>query len=285
VSVLRIASLFPLLLAMPALAQDDPPKTDPKFDPAALDGDSLTVGLGLGAVPSYEGSNDTVLAVVPGLRGTLAGIDFNLRGNRFWADVIPSGNGPGWDFQLGPIAQVNFNRSAAIVDKQVKKLPKLDMAVELGGYVGIGRRGLVTSDYDQLNVTIGYVHDVVGTHGSYVLTPSIDYSTPLSTKSYVALSFSGDYMGDGYARTYFGVDAAGSAASGLPVFSARKGWKDWTVSLLGDVSITGDLTHGLSALAAVSYRRMLDDAAASPVTSIAGSRDQWVGMAGLAYTF
>jgi outer membrane scaffolding protein for murein synthesis (MipA/OmpV family) len=278
---LRRVALLSLFIATPALAQDE----TPRIDPAALEGDSLTIGLGLGAVPSYDGSDDTVLAVVPGVRGSLGGINFNLRGNRAWADVIPSGNGPGWDFQLGPIAQVNFNRNATIVDKQVKKLGKVDLALEVGGYVGIGRQGLITSDYDKLNISVGYVHDVLGTHSSYVLTPSIDYSTPLSTKAYVGLSFSGDYMGGGYADTYFSVDAAGSAASGLPVFSAGKGWKDWTVSALTNVSLTGDLTHGLSALAVVSYRRMLDDAAASPIVSIAGSRDQWVGMAGLAYTF
>ena len=278
---LRGALLPCLLVATPALAQED----GPPIDPEKLEGNSLTIGLGLGAVPSYEGSNDTVLAVVPGARGRVERINFSLRGNRFVADIIPTPGGPGWDFQLGPVAQVNFNRSAAIVDAQVKRLPKLKTAIELGGYVGIGRQGLITSDYDKLNLSVGYVHDVAGAHGSYVITPSIDYSTPLSTKAFVGLSVSGDYMGSGYARTNFGIDAAGSAASGLPAFGASKGWKDWTVAGLGNVSLTGDLTHGLSVLGAVSYRRLLNDAAASPITSIAGSRDQWSGVLGLAYTF
>jgi hypothetical protein len=236
-------------------------------------------------VPSYEGSDDYVLAIVPGVRGRVSRINFVLRGNRFSADLISTPGGPGWDFQLGPIAQVNFNRSAAIVDTQVKKLPKAKTAIELGGYVGIGKQGLITSDYDKLTVSVGYVHDVNSAHGSYVISPSIDYSTPLSTKAYVGLSFSGDYMGDGYADTYFSVDAPGSVASGLPVFTAGKGWKDWTLGAVGAVSLTGDLTHGLSMIGGASYRRLLDDAAASPVTSIAGSRSQWTGVVGLAYTF
>jgi outer membrane scaffolding protein for murein synthesis (MipA/OmpV family) len=271
-----------LLAATPALAQE---AAAPPVDPEALEGNSLTIGAGLGAVPSYEGSDDTVLAVVPGVRGRVSRINFTLRGNRFSADIVPTPGGPGWDFQFGPVAQVNFNRSAAIVDKQVKKLPKLKTAIELGGYAGIGRQGLITSDYDKLNVSVAYVHDVNGAHGSYVITPGIDYGTPLSTKAYVGLSFSGDYMGTGYAQTNFSVDAAGSAASGLPAFSAKKGWKDWTAAALGNVSLTGDLTHGLSVIGAVSYRRLLNDAALSPVTSIAGSRHQWTGVLGLAYTF
>jgi outer membrane protein len=279
---LRSAVLTCLLVATPAVAQES---TSPPIDPEALEGDALTIGLGLGAVPSYEGSNDTVLSVVPGLRGRVARINFTLRGNRFVADIVPTPGGPGWDIQLGPVAQLNFNRSAAIVDAQVKRLPKLKTAVELGGYAGIGRQGLITSDYDKLNVSVAYAHDVAGAHDSYVITPSIDYGTPLSTKAYVGLSFSGDYMGTGYAQTNFSIDAAGSAASGLPAFAARKGWKDWTLAALGNVSITGDLTHGLSVLGAVSYRRLLNDAALSPVTSVAGSRDQWTGVLGLAYTF
>jgi outer membrane scaffolding protein for murein synthesis (MipA/OmpV family) len=35
----------------------------------------------------------------------------------------------------------------------------------------------------------------------------------------------------------------------------------------------------------VNYRHLLNDAADSPVTSIAGSPSQWTGLLGLAYTF
>ena len=54
---------------------------------------------------------------------------------------------------------------------------------------------------------------------------------------------------------------------------------------MGMVSLTGDLTGGLALVGGVNYRRMLDDAGDSPLTSIAGSRDQWAGALGLAYTF
>lgn len=285
-SILRRAALFSFFVATPAFAQDESTAPAPTtIDTAKLDGDSLMIGLGAGVVPSYEGSDDYVLTVVPGVRGRVSGINFTLRGNRLWADVIPTSGGPGWDFQLGPVAQLNFNRSAAIKDAQVKLLPKPDTAIELGGYVGIGKQGVFTSDYDKLNVSVSYVHDVRNVHDSYVITPSIDYGTPLSTKAYVGLSLSANYVGRGYADTYFSIDAPGSVASGLPVFTAGKGWKDWTVGLLGNVSLTGDLTHGLSLVGAASYRRLLNDAAASPVTSVAGSRSQWMGALGLAYTF
>jgi len=270
--------LSPLLLATPAAAQRV--RTVPNT------GDTVTVGAGALVMPSYEGSDDYDVTAAPGARGRIDGFNFVWRGNRFWADVIrDQDGGPGWDFQLGPVFNLNFNRTSGIKDEQVRALCKRKLALEVGGYVGIGKQGLITSDYDKLSVGVAYVHDVTDIHDSYVWTPSIDYGTPLSRRTYVGISVAADYAGGGYARTYFAVTPEGSAASGLPVFTPRAGWKDWSTTLLFSQSITGDLTHGLSFVAGGSYRRMLNDFAESPVTSIAGSRDQWYGGAGLAYTF
>jgi outer membrane scaffolding protein for murein synthesis (MipA/OmpV family) len=284
-SVRYAAFLIPTLLAGPALAQEDSGRAPPAIDPAELDGDRLTIGLGAAVVPSYEGSDKMVIAPAPAAMGRVSGINFTLRGNRAWADVIPTPGGPGWDFQLGPLVSINFNRNSRIEDPQVQALGKIGKAVEAGGYVGIGRQGVFTSDYDKFSLSVGYVHDVGTVHRSYVITPSLDYGTPLSRKAYVGINLSADYMGEGYADTYFSVTPAGSAASGLPVFSAGKGWKDWSLGAVTMISLTGDLTGGLQAVGGVNYRRLLGDAGASPVTSIAGSRDQWAGVLGLAYTF
>ncbi|MHA6718368.1 MipA/OmpV family protein [Sphingomonas sp. RS6] len=267
-----------LLIATPALAQQGEAAPD-------LNRDSITVGVGAAVVPTYEGSDRSVITAAPGARGRVSGINFTVRGNRAWADVIPTDGGPGWDFQLGPLVNVNLNRTARIKDPQVSRLGKIKAALEAGGYVGIGKQGVLTSDYDKLTVSVAYVHDVGDIHKSYVVTPSIDYGTPLSRKIFVGINLSADYMGDGYADTYFGVSPAGSVASGLPAYRAGKGWKDWSVGGLVNVSLTGDLTHGLSAVGGVGYSQLLNDAAESPLVSIAGSRNQLFGVLGLAYTF
>jgi outer membrane scaffolding protein for murein synthesis (MipA/OmpV family) len=287
--ILRPAALlFPLLLANPSLAQETssaPDSSAQTVDPAVPDGDRITIGLGAAMVPSYEGSDNMVLAPAPAVIGRISGINFTLRGNRAWADVIPTPGGPGWDFQLGPLVSINFNRNSRIQDRQVAALGKVGKAVEAGGYIGIGRQGVITSDYDKFSLSVGYVHDVGTVHRSYVVTPSLDYSTPLSTTAFVGINLSADYKGQGYASTYFDVSSAGSVASGLPVYTAEKGWKDWSLGAVGMVSLTGDLTGGLQLAGGVNYKRLLNDAGASPVTSIAGSRDQWAGFLGLAYTF
>lgn len=271
---------LPLFAAAPAFAQQDAPDSPPD-----LTRDTVMVGVGAAVVPSYDGSDKSVITAAPAIRGRVSGVNFALLGGRAWADLIADNNGPGWDFQAGPVVNLNLNRSSRIDDEQVAALGKVKAAIEAGGFVGVGKQGLITSDYDKLTVGVSFTHDVGAVHKSYLVSPSINYGTPLSRKAFVLLNLSANYMGDGYAQTYFGVTPGGSARSGLPVYNARKGWKDWTLGAMGNVSLTGDLTHGLSAVGGVAYRRMLDDAADSPVVRIAGSRNQWYGAVGLAYTF
>ncbi|MEI9853015.1 MAG: MipA/OmpV family protein [Sphingomonas sp.] len=235
-------------------------------------------------MPSYEGSNDTVISFVPVVRGRVSRINFSLRGTasrRTWCHRRRARLG----CAVRPRRPGQFQSLGGDRRHAGQAAPKTKTAIEVGGYVGLGKQGVITSDYDKITVSVSYTHDILGANSSYTVLPSIDYGTPLSTKTFVGISFSGTYIGGGYADTYYGIRPAGSAASGLPVFAAGKGWKDWTVGTYGAIALTGDLTGGLSAFGAGSYRRLLGDAAASPVTSIAGSRDQWVAMLGLAYTF
>ena len=96
---------------------------------------------------------------------------------------------------------------------------------------------------------------------------------------------SAEIVEDRYARTYFGVTPAGSVASGLPVFRPEGGQKDITVGGFVTHAITGDLTKGLALIVGGTYKKLVGDFADSPLVSIAGSRHQWTGGAGLALTF
>src|SRR3546814_4584311 len=77
-------------------------------------------------------------------------------------ELLRNASVPGLYFQAGPIAVVNFNRSStkSIDDPRIKALGKVDTAIELGGYVGIGKTGVITSPYDKLSVSLSYRHDV-----------------------------------------------------------------------------------------------------------------------------
>jgi MipA family protein len=279
-----VAALLATLSAAPAAAQDASPPPDVQPVEESIGGDSLTIGVAGAYLPEYEGSEDYQFTPAPGAIGSYKGFSFQLAGNRLSADLIPNRPGPTWDFQLGPLAVVNFNRNSVdnIDNPAVRALGELDTAIELGGYVGIGKTGVITSPYDRLSVTLSYRTDVNGVHRSDIWQPSVNYLTPLSRKAAVALFASAEHAGDGYARTYFGVDPAGAVRSGLPVYDPEGGWKNWTFGLLGTYALTGDLLKGFKVVAGGTYRRMLNDFGDSPITT---SRSQWLGAVGLAYTF
>ncbi|MFL0413095.1 MipA/OmpV family protein [uncultured Sphingomonas sp.] len=250
-------------------------------------GDMVTIGIGAGYLPDYDGSNDYRFVPVPAAIGTIGGINFSVTGNRASADLLPSRPGEAWDIQLGPVAVINFTRSSrqGIDDPRVRRLGELDTAVEVGGYFGIGKTGVITSPYDKLSLSLSYRHDVAGVHRSGIWQPTLNYFTPLSRKTAVALFASAERVESKYVRTYFNVSPEASVASGLPVYNGRGGWKSYTLGAVGTVSLTGDLLKGFKLVGGGTYRRMLDDVAASPLVSIAGSRNQWAGVLGIGYTF
>ena len=198
---------------------------------------------------------------------------------------MPNDPGPTWDYQFGPVVSLNFNRTGDPKNAQVDRLGRTKVALELGGYAGIGKTGVITSDYDKLSVSVVYVQDVSGIHDSFTITPQIDYGTPLSRKAFVGISASATYAGDGYADSYFGVTQLQANASGLRGFNPDADWKNWSLSAFAAYSLTGDLLHGLQLVGGVNYSRLVNDFGRSPIVSDVGSRNQWYYALGLGYSF
>lgn len=248
---------------------------------------NVTVGVAAAYLPDYEGSDDYRFAPAPAAVGSIRGFNFTLLGNRLSVDLIPDRPGPGWDFQAGPVAVLNLNRTSrkGVDDRRIKALDKLDTGIEVGGFVGIGKTGVITSDYDKLSISVSYRKDIAGASKGSVWQPSVSYFTPLSRKAAVGLSASADFVSDRYARYYFSVSPSESIASGLPVYVADGGGKSYTLGAFGTVAVTGDLLHGVKLVAGGSYKRLVNDFADTPIVSLAGDRTQWLGAVGLAYTF
>lgn len=273
------AFALPLLAAAPALAQDSAEEGWPD------DPNSLTIGLGGAYVPSYEGSDDYILTPIGLAFGKVAGFGFATRGTALYVDLIPDKPDAPVAFDFGPLANVRLDRVNRIKDPRVRALGELDAAIELGAWAGLRKNG-VLHKYDSIGVRVAWQKDVTDTHDSSVITPAIEYSSPLSPKTLVSLSLQAEHVGNGYARTYFSVTPAGALASGLPAFAADGGWKSWRATLLLGQALTGDLRHPkLSMFGGVGYSRLLGDFARSPIVRIAGDRDQYLATLGLAYSF
>lgn len=271
--------------AAPALAQGQTPPTAPP-DTGATGGDRVTVGVGVGSLPNYLGadSNDWTPGIV--VVGNIGGRNFFTRGTQLYVDLLPDAPGPGVNYELGVIGAARFERTGGIDDSQVARLGEIDAAYEVGGFVGISKTGVITSDFDTLTGRVAVVQDVAGTHRSYLVTPQVNYTTPLSYATLVSVGASADYVGKGFGRTYFSVTPIGTLASGLRTYDVRDaGFSRVNVSLFGLHSLSGDLRRGLGVGGGVLYGKMLGRYKRSPLVQDIGDSDQWSFAAGVIYTF
>ena len=260
-------------------------QNDGRQDEGVFAGDYLTVGAGGFYGPSYEGSDDYILFPAPVVQGRLLGVAITPRAGGVALDLIPDGDDAKVGFSLGPVATIRRDRASRIKDDVVESLGKLDTAVELGGNAGVTVYDLLTG-YDSLTFSADARWDVAGAHKGMVWGPSLSYFTPVSKGAAVNLAVTAEHMDDDFADYYFSVSPAGSVLSGLPAFSADSGWKSAGANLLVGVDFDGDLTNGgLAGFVTGGYTRVLGDAKRTPLTSVRGSRDQWLVGAGLAFTF
>lgn len=272
-----LAAAFPTV----ALAQSD----GPPADAGVFAGDWLTVGVGAGYAPSYEGSDDYTVFPAPLVQGRLLGISITPRPGGVALDFIPDGKDAKVGFSLGPTARIRSNRKSHIKDDVVARLGKLDTAVEVGANAGVTVYDLLTG-YDSVTLSSDVRWDVAGAHKGMVVGPSLSYFTPVSRGAVINLSLGAEHVDNDYADYYFSVTPAGAAASGLPVFDADGGWKSVGLNAIVGVDFDGELTNGgLSGFLIGGYSRMLGDFKRTPLTSIRGDANQWLAGAGLAFTF
>lgn len=276
-----------VVLSAPAMAQDTAPATalpDPNEQR-----DTLNIGVGAALVPDYEGSNDH--RIVPGvvLRAKKGGLSIFSRGTYLYADVVPGG--PKLDLDVGPIVGVRLNRTGKVKDDIVDLLPERNVGIEVGGFAGVTLKGL-TNPYDALSFRVDAVKDVGNAHESVVITPTIDFGTPLSLRTFVGLSASADFVSNKYADYYFGITPAEALATGGPLpgpriaaFNPDGGMKNWQTGLLVGHSLSGDLRRGWGLFGTASYKRLVGDFKRSPIVADRGSASQWFLAAGVGYSW
>lgn len=270
-------------IASPALAQPQGPTALPSAADVA-GRDRVTVAVGAAILPDYDGSDDYRIIPAGAIQGKVDGFTFTTRGSYFYFDAIPYRGAAKVDLDFGPIVGVRVNSRRHIDDDIVKLLPKRKTAIEAGAFAGVSLHDIV-DPYDTLAFRFDVTHDVGKAHKSTIFSPNIEFSTPLSRKTYATANVGAEFVSNKFADYYFSIDAADSLASGLPVFNAGGGMKDWKAGLLLNQSITGDLLGGVSIFATGQYTRLVGDFRRSPIVSERGSASQWLGALGLAYTW
>ncbi len=229
----------------------------------------VTLGIGLAAVPDYEGSEDYQAVPVPIVR-----VDWRSRryaefsGTRLRANVL-SGVAK---WQAGPIINYNIGRDDGDNDR-VDALRTIDNTIEGGGFV--------TLDAGKWETYLEFLTDVDDEHDGSLITFRESYKQPLKNHRLLTFNFSLTYADDDYMETFFGIDADNAARSGLRTFDAEADFKDVEVSV---VFLT-KVSKGWNIAYSLGYKRLLGDAADSPVVDDQGSAGQVFGAIIVSTTF
>jgi MipA family protein len=279
-----IATFCALLMpSAAAFAQSDPPEGGSR----AEDRYSLTLGLGGGIAPEYEGASDNGFQPGGIIQGKVDGFDFQVRGPNVYVDLIRDAPGSKWNVIAGPVAQLRSNRTSLkdIKDPRVALLGTRDTAVELGGYIGIGKKGFLIPPAS-LTFDLAFVHDVAGAHKSFIITPGIGLASPVSQRTFARLGVSADYVGKGYGRTYFDSPAIAAPIPSLTGYATKgAGFKSIGTTLLLTHDLGGDNRKGWAVFGLGGYKRLLGQYARSALVREAGDADQFLGVVGVAYSF
>ena len=280
-----LASLA-MLSPLPASAQDVPKAADGGVQPEAsvFSGDFLIVGAGPVVVPSYEGADELHVLPAAGVAGRLGGIGINPRAAGVALDLIPDSDSRA-GFSLGPVIRYRTNRTGKVSDPAVAALGKLKGVIEAGVNAGMAFKG-VLNEHDSLSASVDVRWDISGRGSGYIVSPGMSYLTPVSRAQVIGVALGANFIDQRYARYNFSVTPAGSAASGLPVYDAHGGLKDWNLGAFTARDLNGNFLDGGFALAVgAMYSHLYGSAAESPVTRLRGKRSQWIFGGGLAYVF
>jgi outer membrane protein len=227
---------------------------------------SVIIGGGGAYAPDYEGSDDYEFQPFP--FASIVYDDFIfIEGTSLGANLV---NYDG--FKAGPIARYRFGRDEDD-NNALDGLGDVNDSIELGGFlkyeIGIWSAGL----------TVG--QDVAGGHDGLIAEATAGVAFPLCENLRSSLEASVSWVNGNYMETYFGISPKQSLKSGLSQFGAEAGFKDVGITLGLDYMFTGSIGIG----GRVQYKRLLGDAADSPIVDDEGSADQIFSSLFLTYRF
>lgn len=232
------------LLATPTLAAESPLRT------------SLTVGGGVDVAPRYSGSDENRVS-------TALVLDYSMRNGFF----VSSTRGLGYGNNLG-----NVDYSAALSYRTGRKDHNVDSDDMNDGsdYLrGMGNikgsaLGVVGLGYNftpwlsaQLQAEVPFSQRDNGA-ALHVGIVSPLYHSP---KNSVTMALTSSWGTNDYMRTYYGVSASQSAASGFTQYDAGSGIYAWSLNL----DWTHNFTERWSVVADAGYTQLAGDARNSPI--------------------
>lgn len=311
---LAVTSASVLALAAPALAADPVPfEPAPVVEPAPAPQRSVLLGIGVTVAPLYEGSDEYRVAPFPIIAPDLGGDGPRRFEFRALDDIRLTAVRFG-GLSVGALGGYRFGREEDDADL-LRGLGDVDGGVVLGGFLGydflVSENATFGADVAISTQVTGDAFDddalafaglavpvrrrVEDNYGyGYTIDFGVSGDVDISPRLNLATRVGAEYASEEYMRTYFGVNAAQSAATALavngatpvPVFGvgANPNFADaidgQVKSVYVNANVTYDLTDSFQVRAGAGYARLLGDAADSPISE---SDNQFTGSLGVAY--
>ena len=244
--------------------------------PFAIDNVPNVVGVGVGMVPDYLGSDDYTVAAAPFFRWTFAGTERYLQLNvtELSFNVLNHPN-----FVLGPVVNYRPGRSD-VEDDVVDKMEEIDDTFDVGitaGYIWKDK----ANPRHRFVTNLTYYADAGDVYRGWMVSAGARYWYPVSKPIDLQIGVGANYGNSQYMNTYFGVNSEDSKDSGLKKFTADEGFRDVNAQLAMVFHFSMNWHVG----AGVKYFGLISDASDSPIVDKRGDSNQFVYGIGLAYSW
>ena len=229
---------------------------------------AVAVGLGPGIAPDYEGSSDYRAVPIP-----FVSVRFSNNMSIQWVANLARANLiPDRTWMAGPILQYIQKRDN-VDNNKVDRLDSVDASLMAGAFAGFR--------IDRFSLSLEAMQDIADGNDGAIVRLRGGYHIPISKVWNATLSAFTTWASEDYMEAYFGINQSNSNKSGLKTFDADSGIKDVGIAL----PVTYSPWEHWSIMGAVAYKRLLGDAADSPVVDDEGNANQFIGGMLLIYRF
>lgn len=234
------------------------------------------IGVGVGGTTAYSGADEYIGGIIPGGR-------YQFKDSyRFIEWYGPTGDmnlldSPTW--QIGPALGIRLGRNN-VKDEVVARLPEVDTTVE-GGLMASWTKTNGEGVPWRLRIGFTAMTDFGDTYDGLNTSAFATFWVPLSQRVFVGLGGGASFASASYNQAFYGVTAAGAAASGLPAYAPGSGMRQWYAWPAIVFQLDGPWFAG----AALFYQRISGDPADSPIITERGDRNQLTAGVGIGYVW
>jgi outer membrane protein len=235
----------------------------------------IVMGIGIGILPDYTGSDDYTIGAAPFFRYTFAKQEryVQLIGPELTVNLLDDDM-----FRFGPLLNYRFGRNDSVEDEMVSKMAEIDGTVEAGAFLDIV---WANPSEKRQRVILGAkaYQDVGDVSEGFRANLAVRYWQPVAKPVDLNLAVGMTYQDDKYADCYFGVNPGNVGTSGLSFYTADGGLNEYYAIVGANVYLS---KHWLMSVG-VRGSSIAGDPGDSPLVEQRGDSTQWMGGIGIGY--